>query len=226
MFQDCNQLGSLGGDILWAVALLQEQLCLLGHPAELPRAVPVLLSGLHVDKSRLRALGTGRKTQVIGGFVALLDDFSPDKFISPSVSLGEVGERCGKSLQEHEYLLQLVLQGFWTTCLPFITASHAWDMEKASQKTCSERLSFYKRSCSELLWEEGGIFKQKLWKMALWTMKVIPLPRGRAFHLPFGPFDLFHCWIRATKESDSKWQAWPRCWKRLSLGILSNYIFK
>lgn len=117
--------------------------------------------------------------------------------------LGRGRERCGKSLLEHEYLLQLVLQGFWTTCLPFFTTRHAWDMEKASQKTCSEWLSSYKWSCSELFWEEGGIFKQKLWKTALWMMKVIPSPSGRAFHLPFGPFGLFHCWIRVTKVSDS-----------------------
>lgn len=103
-------------------ALLQEQPCLL---PELPRAGPVLLSGLCVDKPRLEGLGTGRKTPVMGGFVALLDDFSPDKIISPSVSLEEAGERYGKSLQEHGYLLQLMLQGFWTTCLPFRATSHA-----------------------------------------------------------------------------------------------------
>lgn len=80
-----------------------------------PRVVPMLLSGLCVDKSTLKGLGTGRKTQLRGGFVALLGNFSPDKIISPSVFLEEAGERCGKSLQEHGYLLQLMLQGFWTT---------------------------------------------------------------------------------------------------------------
>lgn len=39
--------------------------------------------------------------------------------------LGRGRERCGKSLLEHGYLLQLVLQGFWTTCLPFFTTRHA-----------------------------------------------------------------------------------------------------
>lgn len=95
--------------------LLHEQPCLL------PRAVPSLLSGLCVDKSTLKGLGTGGKTQVMGGFVALLDGFSPEKIFSPSVSLEEAGERCGKSLQEHGYLLQLVLQGFWTHMFTFLS---------------------------------------------------------------------------------------------------------
>lgn len=38
---------------------------------------------------------------------------------------GRGRERCGKSLLEHGYLLQLVLQGFWTTCLPFFTTRQA-----------------------------------------------------------------------------------------------------
>lgn len=47
------------------------------------------------------------------GFVALLADFPPTKSLSPSTVLGEAEEGYGKSLQEHRYLPQLLLQGFW-----------------------------------------------------------------------------------------------------------------
>lgn len=53
--------------------------------------------GLCVGKSRLRGSGKGRKTQVMGGFVALLDVFSPGKIISPFVSLGEAGRGVGRA---------------------------------------------------------------------------------------------------------------------------------
>lgn len=91
----------------------RERPCLLGHPAGLPRAMQAPLQppwGYVANFSP--SLGAGRKTEVMGGFVALLADFPPAKSICPSVSLGEAGERCGKSLQKHGYLPQLLLQGF------------------------------------------------------------------------------------------------------------------
>lgn len=69
LFPQCSRILISSGpwvEISLAMALLHEQPCLLGHLAELPRAVPMLLSGHHVDKSRLKGLGTGRKTQVMG----------------------------------------------------------------------------------------------------------------------------------------------------------------
>lgn len=92
--------------------LLQEQPCLLGHQQSSQSCANAAVRALRGQIQKLKGLGTGTKTQLRGGFVALLGNFSPDKIISPSVFLEEAGEKCGKSLQEHGYLLQLMLQCF------------------------------------------------------------------------------------------------------------------
>jgi len=70
----------------------------------------------------------------MGGFVALLADFPPAEGTSPSVSLGEAGERCGKSLQEHGCLPQLLLQGFWITSRVFLLSLGA--MPETQRSPC------------------------------------------------------------------------------------------
>lgn len=107
LFPQCSSTGTSSGP--WVGIPSGPWHCCTSSPvcwdtSRAPRAVPMLLSGLCVHKSRLKGLGTGRKTQVGGGFVAPLGDFLPDKIISLSVFLEEAGERCGKSLQERGYL--------------------------------------------------------------------------------------------------------------------------
>lgn len=104
------------------------------------RASAATSVGVYTDGSRWRGAGAWKKTEAMGGFVALPADFPPAKSISPSVSLGEAGERCGKKLPGGQISATALVTGFpdHFTCFPFITRSHAWDMEKPPQKTCSE----------------------------------------------------------------------------------------
>lgn len=140
----------------------------------------------------------------MGCFVALLADFSAAKSTCPSLFLGEAGEKCGKSLQEHGYLPQLLLWGFWITSRVALLSLGAMpETRRSSHRKPALRAFLLQSESLRIILGRGGNCQAETLEIVLQMMKIIPLLSGRALHLLFGLFDLFQGWIRIIKTSVS-----------------------
>ena len=146
-----------------------------GRPPQSHASAATTVSGVH-GRFQSEGFGGMKENRSDGRLCSPPADFPPAKSTSPSVCLGEAGERCGKSLQEHRYLPQLLLQGFWITLRVSLLSLGAMPETWRSPHR-KPALSGFPSAIGVALnysGEGGADFQAETLETALWMMKIIP----------------------------------------------------